>query len=208
MEGDVGVSNISCAVVWSSLAAIPRARRGKHHVRALLNHRKPTVAGRPGGQSVGRRGAALGVFLLRKTDSAYWLRHCFLIFYSILSPTSVNLNGPRSRIHFHIARLSKQSPQAARPAHLQRHHDLLSGAKSAAPDDHDATTTTAIDQTAPAGAGTAARKRAYVYTPSDQEIERMLLEKKRKLALEKVSKYLSAEDQSKNQEAGAMLGKK
>eukprot|EP00392_Amoebophrya_sp_AT5.2_P012330 g12430.t1 len=54
------------------------------------------------------------------------------------------------------------------------------------------------------GTGTSANL-SLVHTPSDDEIQRLLLEKKRALALEKVRKYISKEDLEKNDEAKTLM---
>ncbi|CAD7938118.1 unnamed protein product [Amoebophrya sp. A25] len=45
---------------------------------------------------------------------------------------------------------------------------------------------------------------SYVYTPSDAEIQQILLEKKRAIALAKVSKYITKEDLERDEEAKVM----
>ena len=50
------------------------------------------------------------------------------------------------------------------------------------------------------------KKISYVYTPSDAEIQQILLEKKRAIALAKVSKYITEEDISRDEAAKVMAG--
>ncbi|CAD7953950.1 unnamed protein product [Amoebophrya sp. A120] len=50
------------------------------------------------------------------------------------------------------------------------------------------------------------KKISYVYTPTDEEIQRLLTEKKRQLALQKVSKYITKEELDDNEEKRKLAG--
>jgi pre-mRNA-splicing factor ISY1 len=50
------------------------------------------------------------------------------------------------------------------------------------------------------------KMQAYVHTPSEEEIAKLLLERKKELLLKKMNKYITKEDQEKQDDMNAMIG--